>query len=252
MGDPPRQQGAEDGDQAVGGGLAVGEFVYQGIDAALADLKRHGLRADDLAVANQQHPDIVASGRHVGGEVHPGLEQRLALDADRAGLAGEQPGRLFDTKQGGAERSGFGGIGYNREKVGRELKTIDDLWADDLKGRIVVLSEYRDTAGLVMQSQGVDIDGDWGSTEFENALDLIEQKIEEGYIRKVKGNSYMEDLTSGNAVAGITLVAALPTSIEVISRLVSWKFPVPPSKGGSSKAAASVTTPRTGLSARCG
>ena len=34
--------------------------------------------------------------------------------------------------------------------------------------------------------------------------ELIEQKIDEGYIRKVKGNSYMEDLTSGNAVAGIT------------------------------------------------
>ncbi len=53
-----------------------------------------------------------------------------------------------------------------------------------------------------MQSQGVDIDSDWGRAEFESALDFIEQKIEEGYIRKVKGNSYMEDLTSGNAVAG--------------------------------------------------
>jgi spermidine/putrescine transport system substrate-binding protein len=127
-------------------------------------------------------------------------------------------------------QSGFGGIGYNREKVGRELTTIDDLWADDLKGRIVVLSEYRDTAGLVMQSQGVDIDGDWGSTEFENALDLIEQKIEEGYIRKVKGNSYMEDLTSGNAVAGITwsgdiFVLAADTGDP------SWTFTIPESGG---------------------
>ena len=33
--------------------------------------------------------------------------------------------------------------------------------------------------------------------------DSVEGKIEDGYIRKVKGNSYMEDLTSGNAVAGI-------------------------------------------------
>ena len=55
-----------------------------------------------------------------------------------------------------------------------------------------------------MQSQGVDIESDWGQAEFEKALDFIEQKIDEGYIRKVKGNSYMEDLTSGNAVAGIT------------------------------------------------
>lgn len=127
-------------------------------------------------------------------------------------------------------QSGFAGIGYNKEKVGRELKSLDDLWSDDLKGRIVVLSEFRDTAGLVMQSQGVDIDGDWGAAEFEKALDFIEQKIEEGYIRKVKGNSYMEDLTSGNAVAGITwsgdiFVLAADTGDP------NWTFTIPESGG---------------------
>ncbi|MDR7251796.1 spermidine/putrescine transport system substrate-binding protein [Nocardioides sp. BE266] len=127
-------------------------------------------------------------------------------------------------------QSGFAGIGYNKQKVGRELKSLDDLWSDDLKGKIVVLSEFRDTAGLVMQSQGVDIDGDWGKTEFEAALDFIEQKIEDGYIRKVKGNSYMEDLTSGNAVAGITwsgdiFVLAADTGDP------NWTFTVPESGG---------------------
>ena len=127
-------------------------------------------------------------------------------------------------------QSGFAGIGYNKEKVGRELKSLDDLWAEDLKGRIVVLSEFRDTAGLVMQSQGVGIDSDWGRAEFEAALDLIEQKIEEGYIRKVKGNSYMEDLTSGNAVAGITwsgdiFVLAYDTEDP------NWTFTIPESGG---------------------
>jgi spermidine/putrescine transport system substrate-binding protein len=127
-------------------------------------------------------------------------------------------------------QSGFAGIGYNKEKVGRELKTLDDLWTDDLKGRIVVLSEFRDTAGLVMQSQGVDIDSDWGRAEFEKALDFIEGKIEDGYIRKVKGNSYMEDLTSGNAVAGITwsgdiFVLAADTGDD------NWTFTIPESGG---------------------
>ena len=71
-------------------------------------------------------------------------------------------------------QSGFAGIGYNRDKVGRELKTLDDLWADDLKGRIVVLSEFRDTAGLVMQSQGVDIDSDWGKAECNGVLAFLD------------------------------------------------------------------------------
>jgi spermidine/putrescine transport system substrate-binding protein len=127
-------------------------------------------------------------------------------------------------------QSGFAGIGYNKEKVGRELKSLDDLWADDLKGRIVVLSEFRDTAGLVMQSQGVDISSGWGKTEFEKALDFIEGKIEDGYIRKVKGNSYLEDLTSGNAVAGITWSGDIFV-LAYDTKDPNWTFTIPESGG---------------------
>ncbi|WP_374454869.1 PotD/PotF family extracellular solute-binding protein [Nocardioides sp.] len=136
------------------------------------------------------------------------------------------PGRNYSVTW----QSGFAGIGYNKAKVGRELKTLDDLWADDLKGRIVVLSEFRDTAGLVMQSQGVDISSDWGKAEFENALDFLEQKIEEGYIRKVKGNSYMEDLTSGNAVAGITWSGDIFV-LGFDTEDPNWTFTIPESGG---------------------
>ena len=136
------------------------------------------------------------------------------------------PGRNYSVTW----QSGFAGIGYNKDKVGRELRTLDDLWAEDLKGRVVVLSEYRDTAALVMQSQGVDITSGWGKTEFESAIELIEQKIEDGYIRKVKGNSYLEDLTSGNSLAGITwsgdiFILAYDTGDP------SWTFAIPESGG---------------------
>ena len=136
------------------------------------------------------------------------------------------PGRNYSVTW----QSGFAGIGYNKEKVGRELRSLDDLWAEDLKGRVVVLSEYRDTAALVMQSQGVDITSDWGKAEFENAVAFIEEKIDEGYIRKVKGNSYLEDLTSGNALAGITwsgdiFILAYDTGDP------NWTFTIPESGG---------------------
>ncbi len=127
-------------------------------------------------------------------------------------------------------QSGFAGIGYNKDKVGRELKSLDDLWADDLKGRVVVLSEFRDTAGLVMQSQGVDISSGWGKTEFEAALDFIEGKIEDGHIRKVKGNSYLEDLTSGNAVAGITWSGDI-FILAYDTKDPAWTFAIPESGG---------------------
>jgi spermidine/putrescine transport system substrate-binding protein len=136
------------------------------------------------------------------------------------------PGRQYSITW----QSGFAGIGYNKQKVGRELKSLDDLWTDDLKGKVVVLSEFRDTAALVMQSQGVDITSGWGRTEFEKALDFIEGKIEDGHIRKVKGNSYLEDLTSGNAVAGITwsgdiFILAADTGDP------NWTFAIPESGG---------------------
>jgi spermidine/putrescine transport system substrate-binding protein len=100
-------------------------------------------------------------------------------------------------------QSGYAGIGYRKDKVGRELRTVDDLWAPDLKGKVVVLSEMRDTVGLLMLSQGVDISSDFAEDDFMKALDVLQQQVDSGQIRQVKGNSYLEDLRSGNAIAAI-------------------------------------------------
>jgi spermidine/putrescine transport system substrate-binding protein len=100
-------------------------------------------------------------------------------------------------------QSGYAGIGYRKDKVGRELKTLDDLWAPDLKGKIVVLSEMRDTVGLIMMSQGVDISSDFSEDDFNKGLDVLQKQVDSGQIRQVKGNSYLEDLRSGNAIAAI-------------------------------------------------
>jgi len=113
---------------------------------------------------------------------------------------GFDPGRKFSLTW----QSGYAGIGYRKDKVGRELKTLDDLWAPDLKGKIVVLSEMRDTVGLIMMSQGVDISQDFTEDDFNAALDVLQKQIDSGQIRQVKGNSYLEDLRSGNAIAAIS------------------------------------------------
>ena len=100
-------------------------------------------------------------------------------------------------------QSGYAGIGYRKDKVGRELRTVDDLWAPDLKGKVVVLSEMRDTIGILMMSQGVDISGDFSEDDFMSALEVLQKQIDSGQIRQVKGNSYLEDLRSGNAIAAL-------------------------------------------------
>ncbi|MER2138074.1 MAG: spermidine/putrescine ABC transporter substrate-binding protein [Arthrobacter sp.] len=100
-------------------------------------------------------------------------------------------------------QSGFAGIAWNKEAFPQGLKSVSDLWQPELKGRVEVLDEMRDTMGLLMLDQGVDISGDWGEDEFENALDVLSKQIADGQIRQVKGNSYKEDLISGDALAVI-------------------------------------------------
>jgi spermidine/putrescine transport system substrate-binding protein len=109
------------------------------------------------------------------------------------------PGRMHSLTW----QSGFGGLAWAKDKVPQGLKGLSDLWAPELAGRVEVLSEMRDTVGLIMLDQGVDPAGKWGQGEFDAALAVLKQKITSGHIRQVRGNSYTQDLVSGDAVAVI-------------------------------------------------
>jgi spermidine/putrescine transport system substrate-binding protein len=96
----------------------------------------------------------------------------------------------------------MGGFGWNVEKNPKGIRTLDDLFAPQNKGKIVVLSEMRDTIGVILLGQGVDITK-VTEDQFMNAVDYMAGKISDGWIRGVKGNEYAEDLTSGDATAVI-------------------------------------------------
>ena len=100
-------------------------------------------------------------------------------------------------------QSGFAGFGWNTQKIPKGVRTIEDLFAPANKGRVVVLSELRDTIGIIMQYQGVDPSGEFTEDQYMNAIDFLKGKIADGFIRKVRGNSYSEDLVNGDAVAVI-------------------------------------------------
>ncbi len=112
---------------------------------------------------------------------------------------GFDPGREYSLTW----QSGFAGFGWNTEKLPKGVRTIEDLFAPANKGRIMVLSEFRDTIGVIMQYQGVDPSGDFTEDQFMNAIDFLKGKIADGFIRQVKGNSYSESLVNGDAVAVI-------------------------------------------------
>ncbi|HWS59244.1 MAG TPA: extracellular solute-binding protein, partial [Actinotalea sp.] len=124
-------------------------------------------------------------------------------------------------------QSGFGGLAWNTTEVPAGMRTVSDLWNPDLAGRIEVLSEMRDTVGLIMLDQGVDISGDWGDDEFFAALEVLDEQIQSGQIRQVKGNSYAEDLVSGDALA----VIGWSGDITVLNfeNEPNWEFGLPDS-----------------------
>ncbi|MEY3894408.1 MAG: hypothetical protein RIR78_1186 [Actinomycetota bacterium] len=96
----------------------------------------------------------------------------------------------------------MGGFGWNTEKNPKGLRTLDDLFAPQNKGKIVVLSEMRDTIGVILLAQGAN-PATVTEDQFMNAVDFMAKKISDGWIRGVKGNEYAEDLTSGDATAVI-------------------------------------------------
>ncbi|MFM1938146.1 MAG: hypothetical protein RLZZ320_1004, partial [Actinomycetota bacterium] len=66
-----------------------------------------------------------------------------------------------------------------------------------------VLSEMRDTMGIILQYQGVDISQPFTEDQFMNGIDYFKKLIADGFIRQVKGNDYLEDMANGDAVAAI-------------------------------------------------
>ncbi|TFD04325.1 spermidine/putrescine ABC transporter substrate-binding protein [Cryobacterium sinapicolor] len=139
---------------------------------------------------------------------------------------GFDPGRKMSVPWQG----GFAGICWNKEKLPNGLASVEDLWGPDLKGRVGVLSEMRDTMGLIMSDMGVDISGDWGDDEYMAAIDVLEKQVSDGQVRNIKGNAYKEDLINEDTLAAIVW------SGDIVQLNAEngdkWEFVVP-DKGGT-------------------
>ena len=93
--------------------------------------------------------------------------------------------------------SGMTGVGYNPKKTGRELTSINDIFDPKFKGQVTMLTEMRDTIGLVMLGQGKD-PSKASKEDVAAACAKIKKARTSGQIRKFTGNDYAEDLAAGN------------------------------------------------------
>lgn len=99
-------------------------------------------------------------------------------------------------------QSGMAGIAYNIAVTGRELTSTEDLFDPAFKGKIGMLTEMRDTMGLLMLATGADPSKptfDGAAAAFEK----LEKAKADGVIRSFTGNDYIDDLASGNFAANI-------------------------------------------------
>jgi spermidine/putrescine transport system substrate-binding protein len=100
-------------------------------------------------------------------------------------------------------QTGFAGIAYNIDETGRELTSVADLFDPAFNGKIGMLTEMRDTVGLIMLGEGVNISEITSFADAESAFAKLEQAKADGQIRRFTGNDYLNDLSTGNFAACI-------------------------------------------------
>ncbi len=112
----------------------------------------------------------------------------------RADLANPEwdPGRKYSMPYA----QGQVGLAYFPDKTGRPLTSAADLLDPAFKNRVTLLSEWRDTVGLFVIDAGVDpavatVD------DVKAGIAKIREARDAGQFRKIVGNSYVNDLITG-------------------------------------------------------
>lgn len=97
-------------------------------------------------------------------------------------------------------QSGITGIAYNRKALGREIKSVKDLWQPDLAGKVTLFSGLDESFSLLMQGNGVDVTR-WTESDFHRMCDQVESMVKKRHIRRFTGNDYTSDLSKGDVLA---------------------------------------------------
>jgi spermidine/putrescine transport system substrate-binding protein len=97
-------------------------------------------------------------------------------------------------------QSGLTGIAYNA-KLTKPVGSFEELITrEDLKGKITLLSEMRDTMAFMIKVTGADPDK-FTDDEWATAIDALRKVVKAGQVRAFTGNEYIQDLAAGNIVA---------------------------------------------------
>ena len=122
-------------------------------------------------------------------------------------------------------QSGMTGICYNSDLTDPVTSFKELLTRPDLKGKIELLTEMRDTMLFMLLLQGSD-PGHFTADDFSAAIKSLQGYVNNGQIRRFAGNDYVDDMKSGD------IVACEAWSGDVINLLGGGKYKwVPPDEG---------------------
>jgi spermidine/putrescine transport system substrate-binding protein len=122
-------------------------------------------------------------------------------------------------------QSGMTGICYNAELTDPVTSFEELLTRPDLKGKVELLTEMRDTMTFMLLMQDADPE-DFTEEEFSAAIGELQKYVDNGQVRRFAGNDYVDDMKSGD------IVACEAWSGDVINLLGGGKYKwVPPEEG---------------------
>ena len=188
-----------------------------------------------LAKGDKIDPDLLAPTFWMASRfVQLGWAQKLPLDkipnaknlrADLKNPAWDPQGEYSLPWQ-----TGVAGIAYNLKATGRELKSTADLFDPAFKGKIGMLTEMRDTMGIILMGEGKRIDQISTFDDASVGFEKLEKAKNDGQIRAFTGNDYMDDLNAGNFAA---CVAWSGDVVQLARENPNVKFIIP-EEGGTS------------------
>jgi len=126
-------------------------------------------------------------------------------------------------------QSGIAGFGFNKsayaDATGNDkLVTLDQLFDPAIKGRVTLLTEMRDTMGVMLASLGYD-PANFTDDEFSSAIELLTKQVDSGQVRQVTGNDYIAALESGD------VIGVIGWSGDILALGEDFGFEIPESGG---------------------
>jgi len=113
----------------------------------------------------------------------------------------ERPAFDPDRKFSVPWQSGMTGLMVNK-KLAPGVKSVNDLFDPQYKGKVTVLSELRDTIPLMLKADGID-PSKASKQQWLDEIEKLGDAVDSGQLRRFTGNDYTQDMTNENVIAAI-------------------------------------------------